>query len=97
MLQDAARLEPRNARVFFLLGVLFYRANSDALAEGSLNQALFFEPYLGSARLALANLYIRQKKWNEARSQLDKYLADNPSAADRSQVEGILARLNPQQ
>jgi tetratricopeptide (TPR) repeat protein len=97
MLQDAARLEPRNARVFFLLGVLFYRANSDTLAEGSLNQALFFEPYLGSARLALANLYIRQRKWNEARSQLDKYLADNPSAADRSQVEGILARLNPQQ
>ncbi len=97
MLQDAARMEPRNARVFFLLGVLFYRANSDALAEGSLNQALFFEPYLGSARLALANLYIREKKWNEARNQLDQYLADNPFAADRSQVEGIRAKLNPQQ
>jgi Flp pilus assembly protein TadD len=96
MLQDAARLDPRNARVFFLLGVLFYRANSDALAEASLNQALFFEPYLGSARVALANLYIREKKWNEARNQLDKYLVDNPSAADRTQVEGIRAKLNPQ-
>jgi Flp pilus assembly protein TadD len=96
MLQVAAKLEPRNARVFFLLGVLFYRAKSDALAEASLNQALFFEPYLGSARLALANLYIREKKWNEARSQLDKYLADNPSAADRTQVEGIRTKLNPQ-
>ena len=97
MLQNAARMEPRNARVFFLLGVLFYRANSNALAEGSLNQALFFEPYLGSARLALANLYIREKKWSEARSQLGKYLSDNPFAADRAQVEGILAKLNPQQ
>jgi len=97
MLQDAVKLEPRNARVFFLLGVLFYRANSNALAEGSLNQALFFEPYLGSARLALANLYIREKKWNEARNHLDKYLVDNPFAADRAQVEGIRAKLNPTQ
>jgi tetratricopeptide (TPR) repeat protein len=97
MLQDAARLDPRNARVFFLLGVLFYRANSNALAEGSLNQALFFEPYLGSARLALANLYIREKKWNDARNQLDKYLSDNPFAADRAQVEGFRAKLNTQQ
>jgi Flp pilus assembly protein TadD len=97
MLQNAARLEPRNARIFFLLGVLFYRANSDALAESSLNQALFFEPYLGSARLALANLYVRQKKWTEARSQLEKYLVDNPFAADRAQVQGFLAKLNPQQ
>ena len=97
MLQNAARLEPGNARVFFLLGVLFYRAHSDALAEGSLNQALFIEPYLGSARLALSNLYVRQKKWNEARNQLDKYLSDNPFAADRAQVETFRARLNPQQ
>jgi len=97
MLQDAVKLEPRNARVFFLLGVLFYRANSNALAEGSLNQALFFEPYLGSARLALANLYIREKKWNEARNHLDKYLVDNPFAADRAQVENIRAKLNPTQ
>jgi Flp pilus assembly protein TadD len=97
MLQNAARLEPRNGRVFFLLGVLFYRANSDALAEGSLNQALFFEPYLGSARLALANLYSREKKWNEARNQLDKYLSDNPFAADRTLVESFRAKLNPQQ
>ena len=97
MLQNAARLEPRNARVFFLLGVLFYRANSDAFAESSLNQALFFEPYLGSARLALANLYVRQKKWNEARNQLDKYLSDYPSAADRAQVQAFRAKLNPQQ
>jgi Flp pilus assembly protein TadD len=97
MLQAAARLEPRNARVFFLLGVLFYRANSDTFAEGSLNQALFFEPYLGSARLALANLYIRQKKWNEARNQLDKYLSDNPFAADRAQVESFRAKLGTPQ
>jgi Tfp pilus assembly protein PilF len=80
-----------------LLGVLFYRANSNALAEGSLNQALFIEPYLGSARLALANLYIRQKKWNEARSQLDKYLSDNPFAADRAQVESFRAKLGTPQ
>lgn len=95
MLQNAARLEPGNARIFFLLGVLFYRANSDAFAESSLNQALFFEPYMGSARLALANLYVRQRKWNEARNQLDKYLSDNPFAADRAQVESMRARLNP--
>jgi Tfp pilus assembly protein PilF len=96
VLQAAARLEPRNARVFYLLGVLFYRSHSDAISEGSLNQALFFEPYMGSARLALANLYIREKKWIDARNQLEKYLSDNPSAADRAQVEGVRARLTPQ-
>jgi len=93
MLQAAARLEPNNARAYFLLGVLFYRANSDALAESSLNQALYFDPYLGSARLALANLYIREKKWNEALNHLDKYLTENPFAADRPQVESIRAKL----
>jgi len=96
MLQAAVRLEPRNARAFFLLGVLFYRANSNSLAEGSLNQALFFDPYQGSARLALANLYIREKKWNDALNQLDKYLTDNPFAADRLLVEGVRAKLNLQ-
>jgi Tfp pilus assembly protein PilF len=48
---------------------------------------------VGPARLALANVYIRQQKWKEALDQFDKYLAENPKAPDRSQVEAVRTKV----
>ena len=44
---------------------------------------------MSTVRLALANVYIHQKKWKDALNQFDLYLAQNPKAADRGQVEAI--------
>jgi tetratricopeptide (TPR) repeat protein len=92
-LQDATRVDPRNPTVYYLLGVLFYRAHSYRFAEVSFNEAISIDVHVGPARLALANVYIRQQKWREALDQFDKYLAENPKAADRSQVEAVRTKV----
>ena len=92
-LQDANRVDPRNPTVYYLLGVLFYRAHSYRFAEASFNEAISIDVHVGPARLALANVYIRQQKWKEALDQFDKYLAENPKAADRSQVEAVRTKV----
>jgi len=93
VLQDASRIDPRNATVYYLVGILFYRNHSDKYAEISFNEALSIDVRVGSARLALANVYIRQQRWKEALDQFDKYLAENPQAPDRSQVEAVRAKV----
>jgi Tfp pilus assembly protein PilF len=92
-LQDANKVDPRNPTVFYLLGVLFYRAHSYRFAEASFNEAISIDVHVGPARLALANVYIRQQKWKEALDQFDKYLAENPKAADRAQVEAVRTKV----
>jgi Tfp pilus assembly protein PilF len=92
-LQDANRIDPRNPTVYYLLGVLFYRAHSYRYAEASFNEAISIDVHVGPARLALANVYIRQQKWREALDQFDKYLAENPKAADRTQVEAVRTKV----
>jgi len=93
VLQEADQMEPHNARVLFLLGITFYKTYNNGLAESSLNEAFSIDRDMDSVRLALANLYIRERKWKEAISQLDAYLADNPASTDRTQLEAIHDRL----
>jgi hypothetical protein len=93
VLQDAVRLEPRNATVRYLVGVTFYRAHSYRIAEESFKEALNIDEHMGAARQALTNVYIRQRKWKEALDQIDEYLADNPKSADRSQMEAVRAKV----
>jgi tetratricopeptide (TPR) repeat protein len=93
VLQDATRVDPRNATVYYLLGITFYRARSYRFAEVSFNEALSIDVHVGAVRLALANVYIRQQKWREALDQFDKYLAENPKATDRTLVEAIRSKV----
>jgi tetratricopeptide (TPR) repeat protein len=89
VLQEASRIDSHNATVFYLFGVTFYRSHSYRIAEASFSQALLIDERMSSARLALANVYIHQQKWKDALNQFDLYLAQNPKAPDRSQVEAI--------
>jgi hypothetical protein len=56
-------------RSFYLFGVTFYRSHSYRIAEASFNEALAIDERMGSVRLALANVYIHQKKWKDALNQ----------------------------
>ncbi len=93
VLQDAVRVDPQNATVLYLLGVTFYRCKSLKIAEASFIQALNLDMNFGAARIALGNLYIQEQKWKEALDQFDKYLAENPKAADKTQVEAIRVKV----
>lgn len=43
--------------------------------------------HLPGTRLMLANLYMKEQKWQTAMEQFDAYLIENPRAADRAQIE----------
>jgi tetratricopeptide (TPR) repeat protein len=89
VLQEASKIDSHSATIFYLFGITFYRSRSYRIAEASFIQALAIDERLSSARLALANVYIHQQKWKDALNQFDLYLAQNPKAADRGQVEAI--------
>jgi len=93
ILQEAAHKDPRNATIFYLFGVTFYRSHSYRIAEASFKEALSINSRMGMTRLALANVYIQQHEWKQALDQFDSYLSENPKAANRSQVEAIRAKV----
>lgn len=93
ILKDASKLDTHNSSIFYLIGVTFYKSRSYKIAEASFTEALKIDSTLGAARLALANIYIRQQKWMDALEQFDTYLSQNPKAADRSQVEAIRTKV----
>lgn len=85
-LLQAVKLDPSSAFAHYLLGVTYYRLSFYDKAERSLTHALDLDSSLGLARLALANVYIRNEAWQQALAQLDFYIKANPHAADRGQV-----------
>jgi tetratricopeptide (TPR) repeat protein len=73
----------------YLLGVTYYKLGKYSDSESTLIRALELEPNLGDIRLALANVYMRVQDWPKALLSLDRYLKENPKAANR---ENILAK-----
>jgi hypothetical protein len=41
----------------------------------------------------LANVYVKQQKWEDVIENLDAYLKENPKAADRASVEQMRASI----
>lgn len=83
----AIRVDPGSAKAFYFLGTTHYTGGQFLKAEEYLIHALQLEKGMGTAQLVLANVYIKQQKWNQALNYLDAYLRDNPKAADRDQVQ----------
>jgi predicted Zn-dependent protease len=92
-LLEAIDLRPEASFAHYLLGIVAYRTSSDTNAEQSFRRALDIEPRLRWARLGLANLYIRQRKWESALAELDAYLEDFPNALNGPEVEAARQRV----
>jgi tetratricopeptide (TPR) repeat protein len=92
-LEEAAKLNPRSATAYFLLGQANYRSSFFEEAEAAFKKVQVIDPNLTSARLMLANVYMKQRRWNDVLETLDAYLKDNPKAADRTSVEALRARI----
>lgn len=73
-------LNPRHATAYDALGVLYYElpgfaGGSLARSEQYFQKGIECDPNYTLLRLDLAKVYIKQKRWSAARSQLDALLA----------------------
>jgi Tfp pilus assembly protein PilF len=95
-LNAAVKLKPDAAFAYYLLGITYYRTAFYEDAEDNLKRALELAPELSYGYLALANVYIRMQEWSNAMTQLDKYLATNPRAESRAEVESMRLKVAQQ-
>jgi Tfp pilus assembly protein PilF len=89
----ALALKPSSAVAHCLAGTAYERSSSAAEAEKSFKQALELDSEMPAARLMLACLYMRQKKWMDSLENLDAYLQDHPYASDRVLVKSLISEV----
>jgi len=93
VLEEAIKLNPRSAVAHLLLGQANYRSDFLEEAESAFKKAYELDSHLSAAQLMLANVYMRQEKWQEVLVVLDGYLKENPKAQDRPSIEEMRARI----
>jgi len=92
-LEEAVKLNPKSAVAYFLLGQANYKSDFLEEAEAAFKRAHDLDPRMTAARLMLANIYLKQQKWDDVIDNLDAYLKENTKAADRTSVEEMRARI----
>jgi tetratricopeptide (TPR) repeat protein len=81
--EQAVKTNSHSAPAFFSLGVALYKAMQLERAENELKRALDLAPKSGTIRLALANVYLKQQRYDSTMEQLNTYLAENPKGEQR--------------
>jgi len=89
-LAKALEIRPFSAIAYCLTGAVHVKTKSFEAAEQDFKRALDLDGNLEAARLMLANLYLKQEKWDDAIGSLRTYLDDFPWAPDRSVVREML-------
>jgi tetratricopeptide (TPR) repeat protein len=92
-LEAAVKLNPRSSLGYFFLGQANYRSDFLEEAEVAFKKAYELDQHLTVSQLMLANIYVRQQKWQDVLDVLDTYLKENPKATDRSSVEEMRERI----
>ncbi len=87
ILESAIRMKPDASFAYYLLGVAQTRGGDYGKAELNLRKALDLEGQLRWARIALANIYMKQHKWTEALAEFDAYLEQYKKVSNRGEVE----------
>jgi tetratricopeptide (TPR) repeat protein len=87
LLEEAIRMRPLAPMAHYYLGAANYKSSFYEEAEAALKRARELEPGLGIARLMLANVYMKQNRWDEVLTELESYLKENPKASDREAIE----------
>src|SRR5439155_16217492 len=85
--EQAVKANARSAPAFFSLGIALYKFAMLDRAEAALKKALELAPKMFQARLMLANVYLKQQRYDNLMDQLDRYLAENPNGEQRPAVE----------
>jgi tetratricopeptide (TPR) repeat protein len=91
LLQEALRLEPKNADALLLLGTVYGFQNRFGEAEATLREALALAPDYADAKLALARVLAWQKRYGEATALTDEVVAKGPPRPDAYELAGRIA------
>ena len=92
ILEESLKIS-RSPMAYYLLGTAYFKSKFYEESETNLKRAVEMGVRVPGARLMLANLYIRQQKWQNALENLDAYLTDNPKAADRAQIQDTRSKV----
>ena len=87
VLDQATRKDLQSAEAHYLLGSALFKLNELPGAEANLRDALKGQRPIEDARLMLVNVYMKQKRFADALTQLDAYLTANPNSPQRLAVE----------
>jgi hypothetical protein len=87
ILESAIKLKPDASFAYYLLGIAHTRGGTYAKAEQNLRKALELEGQLRWARIALGNMYMKQRRWSEAIAEFDAYLEQFKKVSNRGEVE----------
>jgi tetratricopeptide (TPR) repeat protein len=90
---EASLKMKRSPMAYYFLGTAYYRSSFYDEAETNFKHALEMDSRFPAGRLMLANTYIKQRMWQNALEHLDIYLADNPKASDREQIQETRERV----
>jgi tetratricopeptide (TPR) repeat protein len=90
------RREPTSGFGIFLRGSLFARAGKSSEAEAALRRSLELDPLLSNAHLALVNLYLQQKRSDDAVAELHAFLDRFPQDPLAPKAKQVLERLGHQ-
>jgi tetratricopeptide (TPR) repeat protein len=85
--EQAVKANSHSAPAFFSLGIALYKFAQLDRAEAALMKALELAPKMFQARLMLANVYLKEQRYDNLMDQLDRYLAENPNGEQRQAVE----------
>ncbi len=77
---DVLKGEPGNLTARLLRTEALVKMGEPDKAEAELNQVLSINPNIGEAQLQLSNVYIAQKKYQQAETILERLQASNPRA-----------------
>jgi len=77
------------------MGSLLIRKGDAQGGEERLRSALTYDPSLANAHLALANLYLRQNRNENAASELTVFLKQSPDSSFAPHARELLKELRP--
>jgi tetratricopeptide (TPR) repeat protein len=93
-LQEGLKHSPRSALGHFLLGCAYMKLEDLEKAEPNLKMAYSLDPAgMASARLQLANLYLRRRDVRAASVELESYLQANPRDPQAPAIKKMLASI----
>ena len=80
VLDHAADMDPTPARALYYLGSALYETGQSSRAEKVLKRSFSLDPAIHLVHLALANIYLKEARYNEALRELEAYLKEEPQA-----------------
>jgi tetratricopeptide (TPR) repeat protein len=92
-LRQALNLAPNFIEAAFHLGSTLYELGHFEDAEATLKRALIATPKASHLRLVLANVFVKERKYELALAEIDTYLADDPLGPERKSAERTRSQL----